>query len=80
MINLSEEKRKAFYQRFVGSVRTVLTEHAVGRAKGFTDNYIQVEMPDKDMNPLLRDNRLVKVHLDALNEKQDAVVGHIVET
>ena len=80
LINLSEEKRKAFYQRFVGSVRTVLTEHAVSRAKGFTDNYIQVEMPDKDMNPLLRDNRLVKVHLDALNEKQDAVVGHIVET
>ena len=52
LITLSEEKRKAFYQRFIGTKRKVLWEH--GREgqplQGWTDNYIRVEAPDAEEN------------------------------
>ena len=47
LIALSERKHRAFCQRFVGTVRPVLWEHArEGQPmQGFTDNYVRVEMP-----------------------------------
>ncbi len=46
LLALSEEKRKAFYAKHVGSVRPVLWEHSKeGKPlHGFTDNYIKVEL------------------------------------
>ncbi len=45
MLQVSEEKLKAFYMAQKGSVRPVLFEHAANGAEmhGFTDNYIRVE-------------------------------------
>lgn len=47
LIALSERKHRAFCQRFVGTVRPVLWEHARSGQpmQGFTDNYVRVEMP-----------------------------------
>ena len=47
LIALSERKHRAFCQRFVGTVRPVLWEHArEGQPmQGFTDNYVRVELP-----------------------------------
>ena len=47
LIALSERKHLAFCQRFVGTERPVLWEHArEGQPmQGFTDNYVRVEMP-----------------------------------
>ena len=47
LIALSERKHRAFCQRFVGTERPVLWEHArEGQPmQGFTDNYVRVEMP-----------------------------------
>lgn len=47
LIALSERKHRAFCQRFVGTMRPVLWEHArEGQPmQGFTDNYVRVEMP-----------------------------------
>lgn len=44
LIALSEAKHKAFYEKFVGTVRPVLWEHSKGgeALHGFTDNYIRV--------------------------------------
>ena len=47
LIALSERKHSAFCQRFVGTERPVLWEHArEGQPmQGFTDNYVRVELP-----------------------------------
>jgi len=47
LLEISEQKRTAFYRRYEGSVRPVLWEHShAGHAQhGFTDNYIRVELP-----------------------------------
>ena len=44
---LSEKMKRAFYDRFIGTTRTVLWEHAEddGVMHGFTDNYIKVSAP-----------------------------------
>lgn len=44
LLALSEEKRRAFYARYIGAARPVLWEHAKDGAvlHGFTDNYIRV--------------------------------------
>lgn len=47
LLALSEKKRLAFYERFAGTCRPVLWEHAAqGQPlRGFTDNYVRVEAP-----------------------------------
>ncbi|MGN0086099.1 MAG: tRNA (N(6)-L-threonylcarbamoyladenosine(37)-C(2))-methylthiotransferase MtaB [Alloprevotella sp.] len=47
LLALSERKRRDFYARFAGSRRPVLWEHPrPGQPlRGFTDNYIRVELP-----------------------------------
>jgi threonylcarbamoyladenosine tRNA methylthiotransferase MtaB len=44
---LSEKKKRAFYQSFIGQSRTILWEGANedGRMHGYTDNYIRVSQP-----------------------------------
>jgi threonylcarbamoyladenosine tRNA methylthiotransferase MtaB len=45
LINLSEKKLRAFYERNLGTVHTVLFEEQTNgdRMEGFTENYIRVE-------------------------------------
>ena len=64
--NLSEKKRRQFYQENAGRTATVLFEHDVenGRMHGFTENYVRVVA---DYDPLLI-NELKEVRLVALNE------------
>ena len=73
MIRLSEEKHRNFYQRFIGTERMVLTEHSHSRAKGFTDNYIRVEIPELDDRTEERDNHLFRVRLMRFNAEGDAL-------
>ena len=62
LIALSERKHRAFCQRFVGTVRPVLWEHArEGQPmQGFTDNYVRVEMP---ADHLALDNTITSITL-----------------
>ncbi|MBU1418505.1 MAG: tRNA (N(6)-L-threonylcarbamoyladenosine(37)-C(2))-methylthiotransferase MtaB [Proteobacteria bacterium] len=48
---LAEEKKSAFYKRYLGTQRPVLVEHKrnrEGMLSGFTDNYIPVAFPGTD--------------------------------
>lgn len=48
---LSDDKKKAFYRRFIGSRRKMLVENTRnkhGFLRGFTDNYIPVSVPGED--------------------------------
>lgn len=62
LIALSEEKRLAFYRRFIGTQRPVLWEHAAEGEplRGFTDNYIRVEQAP---NIQVKDNTLTTIRL-----------------
>ncbi len=64
LLELSDRKTQAFYQRHIGQEAEVLFEKATrGRAMhGFTRNYIRVELSSKDADPML-DNQLVMVRL-----------------
>lgn len=77
LITLSEEKRKAFYQRFIGTNRKVLWEHTREGLplQGWTDNYIRVEAPDADENVVLgrTDNRLTTEKLGNFNPDSSAL-------
>jgi len=61
---LSEKKRMAFYQKYIGTERPVLFEMEEKGSKmhGFTDNYIKVTA---DYDPLLV-NEIVNVRLDRI--------------
>lgn len=74
-LTLSEEKRVAFYRRFIGSTRTVLTEHTPEgvAARGFTDNYIRVDIPEIDDGS--KNNTLLKVVLGDFNADKSALVA-----
>lgn len=78
LLALSEEKRLAFYQKFIGQTRPVLVEHAHKDhiMKGFTDNYIRVELSGNETSGL--DNTIVSVRLDAFNEDKSALRGTII--
>jgi threonylcarbamoyladenosine tRNA methylthiotransferase MtaB len=58
---LSEKKKRAFYQQYVGSERVVLIEQAKDRKKlsGYTDNYIRVELPFQ--NAILNTQQILKL-------------------
>lgn len=78
LIALSEEKRRAFYTQYIGKVRSVLAEHArEGQPiRGFTDNYIRVELPE--INPSQADNRILQVFLHDFNADGTALTGSII--
>ena len=66
LLELSNQKLKAFYRAHSGQTRPVLFEHTQRKNKmyGFTDNYIKVE---SDYNPLYI-NRLMNVKLEDFDE------------
>lgn len=80
LLALSEKKRRAFYNKYRGTVRPVLLEHA-GKGhslKGFTDNYIRVEIPNLHDN--LYDNEVVDVQLEEFNEDFSALTGKLIKS
>lgn len=78
LIELSEEKRIAFYERYIGREAVVLFEkpRAGMPMGGFTSNYIRVEM---ESNPAYVNN-LVRVRLGGFTEdKQALAVAEVLE-
>ena len=76
MLDLSDEKTIAFYQKYIGQEAEVLFEKAPrGKAMhGFTRNYIRVELSAKDADTTL-DNQIVKVRLGELTPDRQALKG-----
>lgn len=74
LLNLSEEKTKAFYIKHIGSEAKVLVEKASkGMAyHGFTDNYIRVEFP-RSLSVAELDNTILSVNLGDFNVKHNAL-------
>lgn len=74
LLDLSDEKQQAFYERFIGSEAEVLFEKAPkGKAMhGFTKNYIRVELPASLSSEEL-DNQLVMVKLGGFNHDKSAL-------
>lgn len=78
LIELSEEKRIAFYERYIGREAVVLFEkpRAGMPIGGFTSNYIRVET---DNNPSFV-NSLVRVRLGGFTpDKQALTVAEVIE-
>lgn len=67
--NLDRQKREAFYRRHLDTVRPVLVEggdqDAAKALRGFTDNYIPVQLPDG----AARGNQVIRVRLSGLAEE-----------
>jgi len=64
--SLSIKKKRAFYNKFVGTTRKVLFESAddEGNITGFTDNYIKVQVPFQ----VGLENKIVDVELLEINK------------
>ncbi|MBE6304103.1 MAG: tRNA (N(6)-L-threonylcarbamoyladenosine(37)-C(2))-methylthiotransferase MtaB [Bacteroidales bacterium] len=79
LIELSEEKRIAFYERFIGREATVLFEKPRPEAPmgGFTENYIRVET---ECNKAFI-NKTVRVRLGGFNDDRSALtVAEIIDS
>lgn len=77
LLNLSEEKRKAFYSSHKGKTMQVLLEKTKEDAlmNGLTHNYIRVELEaDHSL-----DNQLCEVELGEFNEDQSALMGKLIK-
>lgn len=79
LLELSDQKTHAFYERYIGRQAEVLFEKAPrGRAMhGFTKNYIRVELPAADAK-VEYDNQLMTVRLGAFNHDQSALRAHFL--
>ena len=80
LLDLSEEKRLAFYESHIGTIADVLFEKSTrGRAMhGFTRNYIRVELPASIAKEEF-DNHIIKVKLKSFNHDKSALKGELVE-
>ena len=80
LLDLSEEKRLAFYESHIGTLADVLFEKSNrGRAMhGFTRNYIRVELPAEVASEDY-DNEIVDVTLGDFNEDGNALIAKIIE-
>ena len=78
LLELSDRKTQAFYERHIGSGAKVLFEKAPrGKAMhGFTENYIRVELPAATASQEY-DNQIVKVRLERFNHDKTAVIGRL---
>ena len=76
ILQLSEDKLHAFYDKYIDTRRPVLLEHSkqAGVIHGFTDNYIKVEL-HTDADVSLLDNRIVNVRLGGWNKEGDALIA-----
>ena len=76
LLNLSDEKTRAFYASHIGKEAVVLMEKSkAGKPMhGFTDNYVRVELP----YDLALDNQLVRVRMGDFNEDGTALLGTIL--
>ncbi|MDW7693558.1 tRNA (N(6)-L-threonylcarbamoyladenosine(37)-C(2))-methylthiotransferase MtaB [Flammeovirgaceae bacterium SG7u.111] len=74
---LSEKKRRAFYEKYLGETATVLFEKDIDNdlIHGFTENYIRVAVP---YDPSLV-NQVRRVKLGEINEKGH-VLSEVLET
>lgn len=74
LLELSEEKTRSFYSRYIGREVEVLFEKAPrGKAMhGFTDNYVRVELSPADARPEY-DNMLMRVRLGDFNHDKTAL-------
>ena len=74
LLELSDQKTHAFYERHIGQEAEVLMEKATrGRAMhGFTKNYIRVELSPADARPEY-DNQLIKGTLGDFNHDKTAL-------
>lgn len=75
LIELSDQKLKAFYTQHIGQTAEVLFEKATrGRTMhGFTRNYVRVELPATTAKEEY-DNQLLRVRLDRFNYNQSALL------
>ena len=73
LIELSQRKTRAFYERHIGQEADVLMEHTRhgGMMHGFTGNYIRVEMESDDA----LDNKLVCVRLGGFSADGSCLKG-----
>lgn len=80
LLELSDRKTKAFYEKHIGTEAEVLFEKAPhGKAMhGFTPNYIRVELP-ASMASEEYDNKIMKVRLDRFNHDKSALIAKILE-
>ena len=76
LLELSDRKTHAFYERHIGQTMPVLLERPKPGAPmhGFTPNYIRVEVPHDDA----LDNQVVSVRLGQFNADATALLGTIV--
>ena len=81
LLDLSEEKRLAFYESHIGTMADVLFEKSNrGRSMhGFTRNYIRVELPASIARESY-DNQIIKVRLKGFNHDKSALKAEILET
>lgn len=72
---LSERKKRGFYEKFLGQTLRVLTEeqNARGRWVGFSDNYVKVALPQNQSGP----NQLMAVHIEKV--EREYAVGRVDE-
>lgn len=74
LLALSEQKRLAHYQRFIGTTRPVLWEHARHGEpmQGFTDNYIRVKQAP---GTIVDDNIVTQVNLGELTDDKECLMS-----
>ena len=74
LLALSEQKRLAHYQRFIGTTRPVLWEHARHGEpmQGFTDNYIRVK---QSPGTIVDDNIVTQVNLGELTDDKECLMS-----
>lgn len=79
LLELSDEKTHAFYEKHIGQAAEVLFEKAVrGKAMhGFTRNYVRVELPPAEADEAY-DNQLLQVRLGDFNRGGDALRAVII--
>lgn len=80
LIRLSEEKRRAFYARHIGTTAEVLFERTLrgGAMHGFTRNYIRVELRCDGALGNLYDNKITTVRLGDFNASGTALKAIII--
>ena len=81
VLEVSHAHTRAFYNRYIGTVRPVLLEHGKkGVLGGFTDNYIRVSTSPcpSQGGGMHADNEIVPVLLTGWNEAGDALTGELI--